>query len=53
MAYFEDGSRSCLRCGALVPDPNRDLHIEFHTRIDPEPAETEQPVQDDTTEEPA
>lgn len=44
MTYFEDGSRSCLRCGALVPDPSRPTHVEFHERVDPAPAPTPEPV---------
>lgn len=32
---FEDGSRACLRCGAVIADPGRQAHIHFHQRVDP------------------
>lgn len=43
MAYFEPGSRSCLRCGSTVSEPKYQTHIDFHERIDPEPVEEPTP----------
>lgn len=42
--YFEDGSRACTRCGCVVSDPSRELHIAFHERVDPEPVAEPEPT---------